>query len=340
MSRPALGAAAGLVALALSWSGVPAAEKTHTVRAGESASEIAKRYYGRHELSSVLLQYNGKSGSMLKVGETLKVPYCAVHRVQSGDSWSAIAKRYLGKTSAYTTIATFNSLAPEAPLRVGTEITIPVILRHKLGRGETLASVAERFYGDPARAKVLQQWNAIQDPRRLSVGSVLEVPIVDPRLMEARTAEIKTASTSPPPAKPPAPETKSATAATRPAKPPAVPAPPPEPAPVVEAPPRFTAEIAAATAAFEDGDYDLARKMLEGLRVRVRSEGNDADKSDLFRLLTFVYVAFDLRKETCDAWEELVALDAPPSLDPDRVSPKVFEALSGCEPRAPGSQLN
>jgi hypothetical protein len=80
--------------------------------------------------------------------------------------------------------------------------------------------------------------------------------------------------------------------------------------------------------------------MLEGLRVRVRSEGNDADKSDLFRLLTFVYVAFDLRKETCDAWDELVALDAPPSLDPDRVSPKVFEALSGCEPRAPGSQLN
>ena len=80
--------------------------------------------------------------------------------------------------------------------------------------------------------------------------------------------------------------------------------------------------------------------MLEGLRVRVRSEGNDADKSDFFRLLTFVYVAFDLRKETCDAWEELVALDAPPSLDPDRVSPKVFETLSGCEPRAPGSQLN
>jgi len=334
--RFAFRAAVGLAAWALSWSGTPAAEKTHTVKAGESASAIAKRYYGSHELSSVVLQFNGKSSSVLEVGETLRVPYCPVHRVESGDSWSEIAKRHLGRASAYSTIATLNGLAVEAPLRVGARITIPVILRHGLGRGETLASLAERFYGDTSRARVLQEWNAIEDPRRLAVGTVVEIPVVSLLLREMPAPEVTTASapaTSPP-------KVATASAPAKPVEPPAIPAPPPEPAPVVEAPRRFTAEIAAGAAAFEGGDYDLARETLEGLRVRVRSEGNDADKSEFFRLLTFVYVAFDLREDTCDAWQELVALDAPPSLDPDRVSPKVFEAVSRCQPRAPRSRLN
>lgn len=305
------GATAVLAAWMVAWTGALSAEKSHTVQPGESASAIAKRYYGSYDRSGELLIYNDKSDSVLQVGETLRVPYCPVHRIEPGDSWSAIAERYLDRVSAYSTLASLNGIPVEAPLRVGERITIPAIFRHRLERGETLATLAERFYGDPARATVLQEFNTIDDPRRLAVGAIVEIPVVDLPLVEPEALEV--------------------TAAVLPIV---------SAEPVPEPPSRFMAEIEAAESTFEDGDYALARNRLEGLRGAVREEGNDAENSDLLRLLTFVYVAYDLHAAACDAWEELVELDSTPRLDPDRVSPKILEAVSRCRSRAPGSSLD
>ena len=80
-------------------------ELVHEVRAGESASSIAKQYYGGFELTDLLLHYNGKTGAVLQPGESLRVPFCDTHIVRSGDTWSQIAQRYLGQAAEYDVIA-------------------------------------------------------------------------------------------------------------------------------------------------------------------------------------------------------------------------------------------
>ena len=294
-----------LIACLLCVTWAASAEKTHTVRPGESASALAKRYYGDFALSNLLLKYNGRTGSMLRVGETLRIPYCPVHRIVPGDSWSGIAQHHLGRMSAYPAIAELNGLPVEAPLEVGSHVIIPVVLPHPLRRGETLAGLAERYYGDSTLGRVLQEFNGIEDPRRLSVDTRIGIPVVSLTLA-AQPADVASSK----------------------------PASKPEPAA------RYAHRIEAAGTAYLDGDYDRAREMAEALRSPVRAEGNDAEKSELFRLLTFIYVAFDLQTETCDTWDDRVALAPPPRLDPDRVSPKILEALSRCESGAAGPSLN
>ena len=151
---------------------------THRVAPGESASSIAARYYADYELADLLLSYNGKSGTVIRVGEPLKIPICEEHVVRAGDTWSVLARRYLGRADGWPAVAMLNGLLPEQPLHVGQRIVFPVVLHHSLRPGETLAVLAQRFYGEIKHSKILQRFNAIDDPTRLSVGERVEVPLV------------------------------------------------------------------------------------------------------------------------------------------------------------------
>ena len=162
------------------------AELTHRVRSGESASAIARDYYGDLEAGELLLLYNGKTGPVIHVGDTLKVPYTAAHTIKTGDAWSAIAQKYLGRPSAYPTIARLNGLAAGQPLQVGARILIPAVIPYQLQRGESLSLLADRFYGDHERSGILQQFNGIDDPRRLSPGQALQIPVVSLVLLKDR----------------------------------------------------------------------------------------------------------------------------------------------------------
>jgi LysM repeat protein len=321
--------------------GVQAGTRVHTVRPGESASAIARHYYGDFAATDLLLQLNGKSGTLIREGETLSIPYCEVHRVRPGDTWSELARRYAGRVSAYPAIAALNGLPPDRPLRVGARIVMPVVLTHELAGGETLARLAERYYGDVDRAAVLESFNGIEDPRKLSVGQAVQIPLVSLVLREDITAGPPSPrrDTSAPPAATAGPSSPAAVAEQAPAAPQPPPegasmvgeaTPPPPSEPSADPGPRFEAQLAAARSAFRSGDYEGARRSLEELRDRIRSEGSDEDRKELWRQLAFVYVAFDLERETCDAYRSWKALDDAPILDPDLVSPKIRAALSRC----------
>ncbi|HEY7461212.1 MAG TPA: hypothetical protein VIC59_04995, partial [Gemmatimonadota bacterium] len=47
---------------------------------------------------------------------------------------------------------------------------------HVLQEGDSLASVAHRYYEKPGQWRHIASWNAIDDPRRLDPGAFLEVP--------------------------------------------------------------------------------------------------------------------------------------------------------------------
>jgi LysM repeat protein len=294
-----------VVVAVLAATATPASERRHTVRKGESASAIAKRYYGDYAMADLLLQFNGRSDSVIRPGEALRVPVCDVHIVRSGDTWSRVAQRYLDRPAAYTEIAALNGIDPDRPLRVGQRITIPVILTHELKPGESLGALARRFYGGPDLIPVLQSFNGIDDPRRLSVGQTIQIP-----LLAFRTAKEQATLPTPEPA----------VAAAR----------PPEPIPEPEPAPRFTPQIRVAADAFANDDYVGARDLLERLRERVSTRGIDEDKAELLRLLALVYIAFDHPEKACAAHRSRTRLVGNTPLDPDLVSPKIREVFKRC----------
>lgn len=339
------------------------AELTHRVRGGESASAIARDYYGDLEAGELLLLYNGKTGTVIRVGDTLKIPYTAVHTVKAGDAWSAIAQEYLGRPSVYPTIARLNGLAPGQPLQIGARILIPALIPYTLQRGESLSLLADRFYGDHQQSGMLKQFNGIADPRRLSPGLALQIPVVSlvllkdrrpsPTAKEHSTGLRKPEAVKKPQATTPAPQPASVSK-TKQATPPVVDvtrnAPAPVTSPVVDvtknapAPvtlpvadmtksahdPRFTRQLDAAQRAFRRGDYARARRSLETLEKRIAVDGTPHDKAELWRQLTFVYVAFELTEETCTAYGRLLRSTPDTSFDPDVVSPKIRRAVSAC----------
>jgi LysM repeat protein len=314
--------AALLLALVLGPWVALAAERSHEVRPGESASTIAQQHYGDATLGAALLRYNGKHGTTIRAGEMLRVPYCEIHVVSPGESWSALAKRYLGRTSGWRAIAELNGFDPQQPLAVNTRVIVPVPWPHTLRRGETLAALSERFYGDRSRVELLRSFNGIDDPRRLAVGQHLEIPLVTMLLrQELRTVQ----RAEPKPAPTPAPTPTSTKTV---AKKSAPPEPEPVPAPVE---PRYTAQLARAERQFERGDYAAAERTLTELEQPVAGDGAPADRAELARLLAFVLVAFDRLDEACAAYRD-AAQDAPRAeLDVERVSPKIRRALASCD---------
>jgi LysM repeat protein len=322
-------AALALAFVVLAVPAVRAANKFHVVGAGESAPALAKKYYGDSGLSDLLLRYNGKSGKMIHPGERLSIPYCEVYRARSGDTWSELAKKHLGRATAAPTLAELNGYATDQPLRVGARIVVPVVLEHTLARGESLSSLAQRFYGDPAKAATLQAFSRIEDEKRLAVGTPLEIPLI------AFVRAEKTAAAAPAPAKPvesakaaavPTPAVTVAAAAT-----PSSPAAPPSP---VEAAPRFLGPLDAAGRSFASGEYDRAREILESLREIVASEGTEADRRNWARLLAFVYIALDRDADACAVYRAGSPASAPTGLDPDLVSPRIRDVLLKCSTAA------
>jgi len=273
---------------------VLAAEKEHRVAPGESASGIAKRYYGNFESTSLMLLYNGREDPVIRPGEKLRVPHCEVHVVKRGDSWSSLAKRYLGRVSAYEAVALLNGLIPDAPLRPGQRIAMPVGLRYELKRGESLAGLAKRFHGDARMSEAIRIFNDIDDPRRLSVGQRIEIPLVT--LFLAEEPKRSARSASPP-----------------------------------KAVPRFNDDLSAAKTAYDRGEYDQAAARLAAVRSRVESEGSLPERMELLRLSAFLQVAFDRTDRACEQFRSYRAIGGKAKFDPDLVSPKIRKALAGCE---------
>jgi hypothetical protein len=98
--------------------------------------------------------------------------------VRPGDTPSRIAERLLGGASRHTVLLEMNGLAPRTSLAAGTDLEIPVRIEHRLERGETLGSVARRYYGDAARSGWIAAFNSIERLDAVPVGARLEIPLV------------------------------------------------------------------------------------------------------------------------------------------------------------------
>jgi LysM repeat protein len=322
-----------LAAILLAVATATAAPHVHTVAAGESAASLAKRFYGDPDLGELLLRYNGKPDKTIHPGERLTIPFCEVYRARPGDTWSALAKRHLGRATASSVLAELNGYAAGQPLRVGSRIVFPVVLGHTLARGETLSSLAERFYGDARKATTLQSFSRIDDAKRLAVGTPLEIPLMTFLRREKDPGKNATREQPAVAVAPPTEPVQNATASVAPDSSSAIAA---GASPEAGAPPppaderRFESSLAAAGRSFADGEYDHAREAMEALRERVTSEGTASDRREWGQLMAFVYIALDRDDDACTAYRAGSPPAGPPRFDPDLISPRIRTVLSNC----------
>jgi N-acetylmuramoyl-L-alanine amidase len=172
----------------------------HTVRSGESLSNLSERY---SVSLSALKSYNNLKSTSLQVGQVLHIPpnyqlvvdqkitrnrqakvKARIHTVKRGESLSIIANKY-GTSSA--TLKTFNKLR-STTLAIGQKINIPgnyaVITKtpktakvtlarsHKVKRGESLSVIAAKYN---TSSSTLKAYNKLRSTE-LAIGQNIKIP--------------------------------------------------------------------------------------------------------------------------------------------------------------------
>lgn len=304
---------------------------THVLSEQETLETVAQRYYGDASWADGLRRYNELGLTDLAVGTVLVIPLPSVHRVVEGDSWESLAAQYWEDASLGESLSEWCD-APGGELTPGQEIGIPVLLPHGLLEGQSLAALSRRLTGSPHMAQALAELNRVDEPRRLAVGHVVQVPILG-------TPPVSASSQIPPdpvseqavtPVELAAPEASPLPEAEEP--PPATPlAGPPMTQPEApEEPVGFAPELHHAATVYRRGDFEEARGLLETLRPVILAEGSIAEQQQLLQQLIEVYAAFDESEPLCASYRALLALDPYFAWDPELTSPKIIRLTDGC----------
>ena len=128
---------------------VPMAERSHVVVKGDTLAKIAK---ANGVTSAALAKANGINGTMIKLGQKLKIPESA---------GAGVAMAPAATTPAKAVVA---AAAKQESSPAGT---------YTVAAGDTLAKIAKKF---GTKADTLAKLNSINDPKKLKIGMKIQVP--------------------------------------------------------------------------------------------------------------------------------------------------------------------
>jgi LysM repeat protein len=273
---------------------------THTVKPGETLAQIAERIYGDAKLETVLVGANAldvQGGTIIAPGMRLEVPAPGHHTITQGESWADLALSWLGTNDIARAdiLARANRTVPWVPPVEGQEIEIPAVITYIAGDGETVQTIAKRFWGDPLRGWELDPYNR-REGLLVRRGEVVLVPMPHLKLTETGKAEARLAA-----------EREGASGGL-----------------LLDQQRRAEAELPQLLADVRYGRYveAIARgnKLLGGAAL------THPQLAIVHRALLEAYVALDARPSAaaaCIAWK---SNDPSAALDPVRVSPKIRTA--------------
>lgn len=144
--------------------------KSYTIKPGDNFHTLAKRLYGAERFWIDIAQANPKVDPVrLKVGQVIRLPASGDDR--SGDGTSAAAPSS-GSTFAPADRPSTTATPDSAPASTGSGT------KHTVRSGETLGTIAKRYYGSTAKWEVILRANRDQldDPRQLQPGMTLTIP--------------------------------------------------------------------------------------------------------------------------------------------------------------------
>ncbi|HEY8039342.1 MAG TPA: LysM domain-containing protein [Polyangiaceae bacterium] len=273
---------------------------THIVKPGETLAQIADRVYGDARLETVLVGANAldvQGGTIISPGMRLEVPAPGHHTVMQGETWAELSLSWLGTNDMARTelLAHANKGVPWVPPVEGQEIEIPAVMTYIAGEGETVNTIAQRFWGDPNRGWELNTYN-----RREGVlvrrGEVVLVAMPGLRLTETGRWEARAAA-----------ERDGASGGM-----------------ALELQRKADSELPQLLADVRYGRY--AEAVARGNRLVGGGALTHPQLAIAHRALLEAYVALDARAAAaaaCAAWK---SNEPSPMLDPVRVSPKIRAA--------------
>lgn len=155
-----------------------AKERRYRTQSDETASGLAKHFYGAAWKSVYILTKNGFKDDALPSGKRITLPSSWIYYARRGDSFASIAKRYMGKAERYSAMLRFNRLSERRGLEVGQEILLPFHLRHTVTSGESLSQLSRTYYRTNKLSGMLKEYNGLKD-WKLNIGQRLTIPIFD-----------------------------------------------------------------------------------------------------------------------------------------------------------------
>jgi len=268
----------------------------HALQPGETVADLAIAYYGDHEKAIFLLQYNRiPDPKKIFPGTKIAIPTITRYPVKKGDTLATLAHQFLGDHRRHRFLAMINHLNVPQALTTGSIITIPFHIPHVVKKGESLAIIANRYYGNPNQFHLITSYNFIDDPRAIKPGTEILIPIMD--------VEIKGE---------PGPTTRTSTSALLPEEQLGFPW-------LEEGVHRYIA-----------GEYRAAVQNLKEALKRGLKRKEDMCKA--YRFLAYCHIALGERELGKKALKDALAIDPGLKLDPTYISPKImgiFEEVQG-----------
>ncbi|MFB0505866.1 MAG: LysM peptidoglycan-binding domain-containing protein [Thermodesulfobacteriota bacterium] len=269
----------------------------HALRPGETVADVAKANYGDPDKAILLLKYNRISDpKKILPGTKIAIPKIIRYTVKKGDTLATIARRFLGDHRRYEVLASLNRLNPSQSLGVGSIIKIPIEIPHIVKRGESLAIIANRYYGDLDTFSLIASYNFITDPQAIKPGTEILIPIINLEVSEA-SASMNESS-----------------------KPPLLP----------EEQLGFP-WLERGIHLYFAGEYRSAlENLMEALKRGLKRE-DDIGKS--YRFLAYCHIALGERDLGKKAFEKALAIHPRLELDPTYISPKIMKVFEEVQTR-------
>ncbi|MBW2056569.1 MAG: LysM peptidoglycan-binding domain-containing protein [Deltaproteobacteria bacterium] len=102
------------------------------------------------------------------------------HTIQKGESLAIVAKHYYGDPAKAFLLMKYNGINNPRRIKPGWTIVIPEVRTHRVRKGETLSLIAKKYLNDPGKSRGLAKLNGIKDPRNLTAGMNILLPVEIP----------------------------------------------------------------------------------------------------------------------------------------------------------------
>jgi len=263
----------------------------HALRPGETLADVAKAFYGDRDKATLLLQYNRiPDPKKILPGTKIAIPKIIQYTVKKGDTLATIAHRFLGDQRRYRFLASINHLDSPKSLTIGSTIKIPFDISHNVKKGESLTTIANRYYGDPNKFHLIASYNFITDPRAIKPESEILIPIINLEIGPKATPIEQSPNT-----------------------------------PLLSEEQLGFPLLEKGIHLYFTGEYRAAlESLMEALKRGLKRED---DMCKTYRFLAYCHIALGEKNLGKRAFEEALAINPGLKLDPTYISPKIMEVF-------------